>query len=208
MKNNTCLIIAGSPECMIPADHADADLIIACDYGYQHALENGIMPHLLIGDFDSYRGSLPEGIPIRRFPSEKDDTDTMLAVREALNRGYRRIVIAGGLGGRIDHEQANIAAAVFAAEQGARCFLIDEHHQIFVLKDSSCRIARGQWKKLSVFSFSDRAEGVTLKGLKYPLTDSVMTSTYPLGVSNSFVSETAEISVRLGTLLIILTDYS
>ncbi len=206
MKDNTCLIIAGSPECRIPEYLSGADLIIACDYGFQHALDNEIMPHLVIGDFDSYKGVVPDMFPVRQVPSEKDDTDTLLAVREALDRGYRRIVIAGALGGRIDHEMANIATSVFAAEQGAFCYLIDEHHQIFALKNGSCRVSRGQWTSISIFSYSDRSEGVTLKGVKYPLFDSALNSSFPLGVSNSFASETAEISVRQGTLLIILTD--
>lgn len=206
MRNSTCLIIAGSPECRIPDNHACAELVIACDRGLRHALDQGIRPHLVIGDLDSYEGDLPEGIPVRRFPSEKDDTDTMLAVREALERGYRRIVIAGGLGGRLDHSLANISALAFAAEQGARCFLVDEHHQIFTLKNGSCRIARGQWSSLSVFAFSDRAEGVTLKGVKYPLSDGILSNTFPLGVSNCFISGTAELTVRQGMLLIVLTD--
>ncbi len=205
VNNNTCLIIAGAPECRIPENRAGADFIIACDYGLHHALTFGISPHLIIGDFDSYRGTLPKGIPVRRHPPEKDDTDTMLAVKEALERGYRRIVIAGGLGGRIDHQLANLSAAAFAAERGAHCVLVDDQQQIFALRNGSCRISAGQWTNLSVFAFSDRAEGVTLKGVKYPLSDDVLTNSFPLGVSNSFAADTAEISVRQGILLIVLS---
>lgn len=202
---DSCLIISGAPSCHIP-ELSGKEYVIACDYGLHHAAEHGIRPHLIMGDFDSYSGTLPEGIPVQRFPSEKDDTDTMLAVKEALNRGFTEIAIAGGLGGRIDHQLANIAASVFAAARGARCTLVDEHHRIFALCGGTCRVAAGQWKILSVFAYSDRAEGVTLKGLKYPLSEGVLTSEFPLGARNSFEADTAEITVRRGTLLIVLSD--
>lgn len=200
-----CLIVSGAPDCHIP-ELRGTEFVIACDYGYRHAMDNGIRPDLVLGDFDSLTEPVPSYLNIKQVPAEKDDTDTMLAVREALDRGFREIVIAGGLGGRIDHELGNIMASVFAAEHGARCYLVDEHHQIFAIKDTTCRIARGAWRSLSVFSVSDRSEGITMRGVKYSLTDAVMENTFPLGVSNSFTADHAEITVRKGTLLIVLTD--
>lgn len=203
---NTCLIIAGAPTCYIPETSVRPEFVIACDYGYAHALSAGIRPDLVLGDFDSYHDPLPLGLQIKTVPVEKDDTDSMLAIREALERGYKKIIISGGLGGRIDHEISNFAALAFAAERGANCYLVDEHHQIFAVRNTTCRISRGNWTGISIFSFNDIAAGVTLKGLKYPLTDGTLTNSFPLGVSNSFTADTAEITVKDGTLLIVLTD--
>lgn len=204
----SCLIISGAPECHIPDMARHADFVIACDYGYNHAVKSGIVPDLVVGDFDSYPGETAPGIEVIKAPREKDDTDTLMALKEALKRNYRNIMICGAFGGRIDHELANIALCAYAAERGARCTLLDMHHQIFALRNGRCRVARGRWTKISVFAFDSRAQGVSFSGLKYPLADAELKNSYPLGVSNEFTEEKAEIEVKDGTLLIVLSDLS
>ena len=83
---------------------------------------------------------------------------------------------------------------------------VDEHHQIFAVQNCTVNIARGRWTNISIFSMDRKSEGITLKGLRYPLTDAELTNTYPLGVSNEFISDRAEITVKRGMLLIILND--
>ena len=90
-------------------------------------------------------------------------------------------------GGRMDHTLANISLTAFAAKNGAICHLIDEHHQIFAIKDDSIMVKKGYWKWLSVFAMDSEVKGVTLRGLKYPLHDAVLTNTYPIGVSLSLI---------------------
>ncbi len=201
-----CLIVAGAPTCYIPQGLMSADFVIACDFGYKHAVDAGIIPDLIIGDFDSLPGGAPSGPNVISASADKDDTDTMLALKEALKRGYRKIVVAGGLGGRIDHEIANLSLSAYAADHGARCFLVNEHHQIFAIRNTSCRIRKGRWTKISVFAMDRNVKGVTLKGLRYPLTDEDLTNIFPVGVSNSFAADTAEITVREGMLLVVLND--
>lgn len=205
-STETCLIITGAPRCFIPPVLKNADYIIACDRGYRHAVNEGIIPDLVVGDFDSYPGEIAPGIDIIKEKPEKDDTDTMIALRRALEMEFSDIVICGALGGRVDHEVANLSLCAFAAERGARCTLVDEHHQIFAMEDGTCRISRGRWTKISIFSMDRKSEGVTLRGLRYPLTDAELTNTYPLGISNEFIKDDAEISVKKGMLLIILSD--
>ncbi len=201
-----CVILSGAPECYIPKSLRYADFIIACDHGYAHALSQGITPDLVMGDFDSYDGHIATGIEVLRAVPEKDDTDTGLAIKEAINRGYRRIVVAGGLGGRIDHMLANISLLAFAADHGVMCQLIDEHHQIFPLRNSSCRLKKGKWKNVSVFAAETEVYGVTLEGFKYPLKDATLSISFPLGVSNEFAEEEGRISVNGGTVIVVLTD--
>ena len=102
-----CAIISGG-EYSPMDDIKAAEYIIACDRGYSYAKRSGIVPDLLLGDFDSYTGKLPEGAAVERLPREKDDTDTMHAVRRALELGFTRISLYCALGGRLDHTLANL----------------------------------------------------------------------------------------------------
>ena len=81
-----CLIISGAPECYFPVSFTKADFVIACDAGYIHAQRADIVPDVIIGDFDSYLGDLPGGVEIIRTKPEKDDTDTMMALKLAIRR--------------------------------------------------------------------------------------------------------------------------
>ena len=206
--SKTCLIITGAPKCHIPMAVKSAEYIIACDQGYGHAVNAGIVPDLVVGDFDSWPGPIAAGIDVIRANPAKDDTDTLMAVRAAMERGYSDLIICGALGGRIDHELANVSLCGFAAERGMKCTLIDQHHQIFAFQNGTRRISRGRWTKISVFAMDRKVRGVTFSGLRYPLVDAELTNTFPLGVSNEFIADKAEITVKEGMLLIILSDLS
>ena len=108
------------------------DYLICADSGYRHCVQLGFSPQLVLGDFDSYAGVVQSDCELLRYPIEKDDTDTMLAVKQALQRGYERLVLVGMLGGRLDHTLANIQTLVYAVEHGAAAQIID----------SSCYISR------------------------------------------------------------------
>ena len=201
-----CLIISGAPECYFPVSFTKADFVIACDAGYIHAQRADIVPDMIIGDFDSYLGDLPGGVEIIRTKPEKDDTDTMMALKLAIRRGYRRIMLVGALGGRVDHMLANISLIAFAATKGADLQIVDGHHQIFAVRDGKRRVPRSSWRNLSVFAFDTECTGVTLRGVKYPLEGAVLTNTFALGVSNEFTEDIAEISVESGILIVVLSD--
>ncbi len=185
----------------------EADFVIAADRGYERCLEMNIKPHLLLGDFDSYEGKLPKDCPILTYPVEKDDTDTMLAIKEALGRGYDELLLLGMCGGRLDHSIANIQSLVYAAVRGVKASIMDEDLFITVLSGGqSTRIPYREGFVLSVFSYSDRCQGVTLRDLYYPLEDGELDNGFPLGVSNHFLPEKdGFISIKEGVLLIIST---
>jgi thiamine pyrophosphokinase len=178
----------------------DGDLVIAVDAGYKNL--KGVKPDLVMGDFDSL-GFIPNGENIITFPVAKDDTDTLLAVKEGLKRGYKTFVISGGLGGRLDHTMANIQTLAFLAERGARGYLVSENEFVTVIKDTSIEFDKEHSGNISVFALSDKAEGVTLEGLKYPLYNATLTPTFPIGVSNSFTEKTSKVTVKNGMILII-----
>ncbi len=190
----------GSEFPLITAD----DYIIAADAGYEILEEKGIVPDITVGDFDSAKRIPEENTVI--LPVEKDVTDTHAAVNIALEKGFDEIIIYGGMGGRPDHTFANITLAAFLAVKGVKAVCVGEGYSIFAIKDSAVEIEGRPGSTVSVFSWSEKCEGVTLKGLKYSLEKAELTNTYALGVSNSFVETNACISVENGILLVMIEN--
>ena len=179
------------------------DMVIAADGGLGHVKKLGIEPQVILGDFDSL-GRTPEGDNVLRYPVEKDDTDSMLALREGLRRGYRRFVLYGALDGpRLDHTVANFQALAFLAEHGAFGILAGVHTMAAVIKNGGLRFPKEAQGIVSVFCLGPDAEGVTIRNLQYPLERGRLTAAFPLGVSNHFVGEPGEISVARGSLLVL-----
>jgi thiamine pyrophosphokinase len=176
-------------------------LCIAADGGLHHCQTLGIVPDVILGDFDSL-GYVPQGSKV--FPVEKDDTDAMLAVRRGLELGYRDFLLYGSLDGpRLDHTVANFQTLQFLADRGASGILCGNTMLVTVVKNGSIFFPAGCAGTVSVFCMGADAHGVTLKGLYYPLENGTLTAGFPLGVSNHFTGEAAEISVQDGSLLVI-----
>ncbi len=177
------------------------DFVLCADAGYTLAQRVGVKPDLVLGDFDSAES--PEGLKAIRYPVEKDDTDTMLCVRWALENGYRRILLVGGLGGRFGHSMANVQTLLFAAKRGADIALDDGDTRMTVLLGGSeVRLPR-RHGILSVFSLGENCSGLTMRALKYPLEDGVIDNSFPIGCSNRFTGDEAYISLREGELLLV-----
>ena len=181
----TCYIICGGPEPCRTVKIPEDVFVICADSGYDKALDAGITPDLILGDFDSVGNALPDNIEIMRSPTHKDDTDTMLAVRTALERGYDNIVLTGACGGRTYHTIANIATLLFIREHGAKASIKGDTTDIFVLEDEKITLPPDISRYMSVFAISDKAT-VSITGAGYPLDNYVMERSFPIGVSNEF----------------------
>lgn len=179
------------------------DFVIACDRGLLNAGRAGVLPDLIVGDFDSYNGDLPPDVEVLRYPSEKDDTDTMIAVRYAVEHGAGEIVFCSALGGRLDHSFANIQSAVYAVSHGIKASIICDDTRIFFLRDGEQSFEPQDGWSLSVFSISDKCENVSISGAKYELDNAVITNGFPVGVSNDWKSGPARVSVGCGILMIV-----
>lgn len=199
---NTCYIISAGETGKFKIERETDDYIICADAGYKTALENGIIPDLVVGDFDSL-GEVPQLENIEVHPAEKDETDTFLAFTCGMERGYKNFVVFGALGGRLDHTFANLQLLKYLAERGIRCTFHSPRETVTVLKDSSVEFTEKEEGIISVFSLSDKSEGVTESGLKYNLEKAVLSSSFPLGVSNEFVGKNSKISVEKGVLMIV-----
>ena len=201
-----CMIISGGDFSPIPRPDPDT-FVIACDRGYAYAERCGIRPDLLVSDFDSYAGTVDPTIPVHRFRAEKDDTDTMIAIRTAIERGFTRAELYCALGGRLDHTLANLQSLVFAEKHGLSMRIHGADTEIFSLRNGSLRLPRREGWSLSVFAMEDRCRGVSIRGAKYELERAELSSAFPLGVSNEWAAEEALISVEDGILLIVLSRF-
>ena len=182
---------------------APGDLVIAADAGYQTCREVGITPDLLLGDFDSMEQ--PQDFAnVLRSPVEKDDTDTMLAVKTALRKGCKEIYLYGGTGGmRLDHTLANLQSLLFLRRRGARGWMYDRDFVWTVIENESLTVERTvEWGLLSAFCLGADASGVDEEGVQYPLRDAALTAEFPLGVSNHILEPQARITVRQGALAV------
>ena len=179
----------------------DGESVIAADGGHRHTEALGLRPNVILGDFDSL-GYVPQGANV--FPVEKDDTDAMLAVRRGLSLGAEEFLLYGSLDGpRLDHTVANFQTLQFLCDQGAWGYLIGKDYLITVVKDGFLAFSPEARGTVSVFCLGRDAQGVTLRGLYYPLEDGTLTAGFPLGVSNHFTGQEARIEVKQGSLLVL-----
>ena len=196
-----CVILAGGD--MPPAVLPEGAFVIAADSGYAHAQRLGIVPDVLLGDFDSYTAPLPDGIPIVRHPVEKDDTDTALAVQYGRELGYTDFWIYGVFGGeRADHSVANLFLLRWMAEEGLHGTLVHGGTTMQVLRPGT--IVLPQYRgTLSLFSVTDVCRGLTLRGTKYETDGIVLKSGLTLGAGNEITAPEATITFTEGLLLVV-----
>lgn len=185
------------------------DYLIGADRGAAFLVEHGYTPNLALGDFDSVDEAELAAVRSRaeHFRGydavDKDWTDTELALREALDRGYRDIVVLGGLGTRFDHSLANVHLLAVALEEGATAMLVDAHNEIRLLADR-CRLeADERYPYVSLLPLTLEVTGVTLTGFAYPLTDATLKLGMTLGISNRLSAAVGDVQIRSGRLLVI-----
>lgn len=203
----TCLIISGGDYCTLP-DSIEYDFCIACDKGLEYAIRLGITPDLIMGDFDSYKGSFDANLAnVLTFPVEKDDSDTMLAIKHAISNGYSKIIIICALGGRLDHTIANIQAMTYVATHDVACELFSETEHLITFTGHEISLPAKEGYSLSLFSLSDSCENITIKGAGYDVENIKLTNTFPIGLSNYWKSESVSISMTTGILLICMSKH-
>lgn len=212
---NRCVIITSYQSALLREsfDFRKDDYIICADGGYSHAREQDITPNDVIGDFDSMDFSMIENdLPansrcgIFRVAAEKDDTDTMICLKYGMNKGFNDFFILGGLGGRLDHTFANLQTMSYAVDHQHTIWILDGKNRATLRNPGQTKIQKLPGFKISLFTFGDSCGGVSIQGVKYPLENCQLNNSFPLGVSNEFIEETAEISHTSGKLLIILSQ--
>ena len=165
-----CFIFAAGTYYGLRERPQTGDLVLAADAGYLACRQAGITPDLLLGDFDSM--DQPADFDhVRRGPVEKDDTDTMLAVKTGLEQGCGEFYIYGGTGGRrLDHTLANLQTLLYLRRHGARGYLYDNDFVWTAVENETITVEQTvEWGLLSVFCLGAPASGIDEKGVQYPL---------------------------------------
>lgn len=183
------------------------EAIICADGGARHMEALGLVPAMIIGDMDSappdlLRRFAHEGALIRRYPAEKDETDTELAFQAALDLHPAEIWIFGALGYRLDHTLANLSLLLKGEKGKVPVRLLDEWSEVFLVTET-CAVEGTVGQTVSLLPFYGPATGVTLSGFAYPLKEGTLSMEAPFGISNRLVSARGTIAVRSGRLIVI-----
>ena len=205
MSGRICFLVGAGDFYPQNLNPRPGDLLIAADGGYEYMKRLGQEPDLVVGDFDSLE-TPPDHPNVLRLPKEKDDTDMLYALRLGIEKGCREFQIYGGTGGRMDHTVANFQCLVWLSKQGFHGALHGGGWTAEAITDGALSFHAERRGYLSVFCQGDRAEGVYLQGLKYPLENAVLTNDFPLGVSNEFTGVESTVAVGKGSLLVIYDD--
>ena len=178
------------------------DFNVFCDSGLRHQEWLGIEPHLIVGDFDSHDDPHLD-VETIVLPREKDDTDTVFAVKEALKRGFDDFLLLGVVGGRLDHTLGNVSILLMLHSLGKRALLVDDYSEMEIVSKDPVRID-DSLPFFSLLNISGTAEGITVEGAKYPLRDAEIQCTYQYGISNEVLpGHQARVSVEKGELLLV-----
>ena len=178
------------------------DFFLFCDSGLRHMEGLNAAPDLIVGDFDSHANP---NLPVETIilPCEKDDTDTVFAMKTAVERGFCDFLLLGVIGGRLDHTLANVSALLWLHHQGKTAVAVDDYSELEIVSANAVQIPP-RYPFFSLLNISGTAEGITIKNAKYPLENAAIQCDYQYGVSNEVLpGKIAEVSVSKGELLLI-----
>ena len=182
---------------------SDISFVVCADGGVRNCEALGLVPDVIIGDFDSCPKDLVKAETVIELPTEKDRTDTHECVCYCIARGCTEILLIGGIGTRLDHTLANIHLLAIAKASGVEMKIVDEHNEIFLIENEA-EIPKKEGYHLSLLPIGS-AEGIYASGLYYPLENARMEFGNPYGVSNEWIEKIAQVSVKNGRLLAILS---
>lgn len=178
------------------------DYVVFCDSGLKHLEQLQAKPSLIVGDFDSHENPHLD-VETIVLPCEKDDTDTVYAVKEAINRGFDCFLLIGVVGARLDHTLGNVSILLYLDSLGKKGCIIDDYSEMEIVSDKPVSIC-DRYAFFSLLNIAGCAKGITITGAKYPLVDGEITCEYQYGVSNEVMpGKTAIVTIREGKLLLV-----
>ena len=178
------------------------DYIVFCDSGLRHLEPLQVKPSLIVGDFDSHDNPHLD-VETIVLPCEKDDTDTVFAVKEAIKRGFDYFLLIGVVGARLDHTLGNVSILLYLDLIGKKGFIIDDYSEMEIVSKEPAYI-EDSYAFFSLLNVSGTAKGITIENAKYLLNNAEITCEYQYGVSNEVLpGKTAKVSILEGKLLLI-----
>ncbi len=199
-----CVVVGASSLNINLKDYINnTDFIIAADKGWEYCFYNEITPNLVVGDFDSSKK--PENLNTIVLPKEKDDTDTFFIARYIIENKFSEVLFIALSGGkRFEHTLANIQTMNFLSKNNIKAVMIDEYSKMIAVNNERITLEKEENSYFSLVSFGI-AKGVSIKGAQYEIENATITDDYPIGISNEFKEKSADIEVKDGSLLIIIT---
>ena len=184
-------------------------LVVAADSGVHVAEQLGLDVHVVIGDMDSIDATTLAalaalGTNVVRFPTDKNESDTELALRHAVGLGARHLIIVGGGGGRLDHQLASFSVMFLEVLRGVRVeSRIAGSRAFAVLDDKPATIVCTPGDVIGLIPFGGDVHGVVTRGLQWALAGESLQVAASRGISNR--AEGSEISVAVGAGRLIVT---
>jgi thiamine pyrophosphokinase len=185
------------------------DFVICADSGAEYLSELDLVPSVIVGDFDSLAKKTLEkyvnkDVVVKTYSKDKDDTDTALALSEALKMKFKEIIIIGALGSRFDHSLANVHLLKRALEKGTEAKIVDKYNEISLIPEGEIVTMKGsKGDTFSLLPLTEKVTGINVKGAKWPLKNAAFNIGNPYGISNLIAESTVEISIREGIMLLI-----
>ena len=178
------------------------DYIVFCDSGLRHLEPLEVKPSLIVGDFDSHDNPYLD-VETIILPCEKDDTDTVFAVKEAIKRGFDDFLLIGVVGARLDHTLGNVSILLYLDSIGKKGIIIDDYSEMEIVSNEPAYI-EDFYAFFSLLNVFGTAKGITIENAKYLLNNAEITCEYQYGVSNEVLpGKTAKVSILEGKLLLI-----
>lgn len=191
----------------------DSDLVIAADGGSQHCQSLGIQPGVLIGDLDSTDPDLvekwrEEGVDIIQHPEDKDQTDLELALMLAQDRGARKIVVHGAIGGRLDMTFGNLSLLAHPLLKTPTT-LVNGAEEVHLLHAGEMLTLVGEpGEMVSLLPLQPGKSVVSSRGLKYNLKNEPLEFGYSRGISNQLIGKSGTVHLESGLLAVVHTRTS
>ncbi|MCB5252148.1 MAG: thiamine diphosphokinase [Candidatus Cloacimonadaceae bacterium] len=206
-KSHAWLITNHAPTQIVSGYDSITGDIIAVDKGLEKVHLLRLSPALIIGDLDSLDPNilrLYPDVPLVRHQSEKNETDTELAITWCIRQNYQNIVICNDMQGRFDHSAAIVQNLIAAHKQGIDIRVESERQSFFFLNPETS-ISAQAGDLLSLISYSKESHFTGSTALKYPLTDLILHQHQSRGISNVLLAEQSEIQLKSGLVLAIVT---
>ena len=178
------------------------DFFVFCDSGLKHLDSLQVIPGLIVGDFDSHDNPHLD-VETIVLPCEKNDTDTVFAVKAALKRGFDDFLLIGVIGARLDHTLGNVSILLYLDSLGKKGMIIDDYSEMEIVSGEPAYI-EDSYSFFSLLNISGTAEGITIENAKYTLNNAEITCEYQYGISNEvLIGHTAIIKIHKGRLLLV-----
>lgn len=175
--------------------------IYCADGGANHLEFLNILPLEIWGDLDSVTKEIIEKyrinkVRIKKFPKDKDYTDGELILQHISKLNYDEIIVIGGLGGRIDHLLTNLNL-IFKFKN---LKFVTEKEKIFSI-EKKAELIELKGKTISFVPFSEKVEGLTLEGFKYPLNKYILHQGDSICMSNIAIEDICKVTFDTGKLM-------